>query len=332
MVQEVRIKMYGYEIFHDELLNTLISNVRKETTANTYIFEGAGGLHKYTAAQLFANALVCESTQSAPCGECSACIEARAGSHPDIITVEKEKDKTVLSVDVIRSMINECMVKPFQSKRKVFIIREGDLLNPQAQNAFLKIIEEPPEYAVFIIVCTDSEQLLQTVRSRSVTVSFLPVNDNIVRKYIEEKYPDDPRTDFLVRYCAGIPTAADNIITSEDFEKLREETLSLVPKILSQKKLYAFSVSDYLEANKDSAAEIYDLILTYLRDALIVSMGKQDLIINADKSDKINKLAAAYSPALIAAGIDNIVTAKKMLERHVKVSATALYAALKSKI
>ncbi len=324
--------MYGYEIFHDELLNTLIGNVRNGTNANTYIFEGSSGLHKYTAAKLFAHSLVCENVHSSPCGECHGCIEASADSHPDIITVEKDKDKTVVSVDVIRDMINECMIRPFQSKHKVFIIKDGDLLNPQAQNAFLKIIEEPPEYAIFIIICTNSEQLLQTVRSRSVTVTFPPVNDNIVRKYIENKYPDETRIDFLVKYCSGIPTAADDIINREDFEQLREDALSLVPKILSSNKTHAFAVSDYFDANKDIAVEIYDMILTYLRDALVVSMGKPDAIINADKSDKINKLVTAYTPALITCGIDNVITAKKMLDRHVKTSATALYTALKTKI
>lgn len=324
--------MYGYDIFHDNLINTLIGNVRKGTNANTYIFEGSKGLHKFTAAKLFAHSLVCSHREAAPCGECNSCIEALAGSHPDIITVEKEKDKTVLSVDVIRNMIAECMIRPFQAKHKIFIIKDGDLLNPQAQNAFLKIIEEPPEYAVFIIVCTDSDQLLQTVRSRSVTVTFPPVNDVIVRQYIESKYPDELRTDFLVKYCSGIPTAADDIIGRENFEQLRDETLSLVPKILTPNKSHAFAVAEYFDANKDFAEELYDMILAYMRDALVVSMGKPDMVINSDKTDKINKLASAYSPSLIACGIDNIITAKKMLGRHVKLSATALYAALKSKI
>ncbi len=324
--------MYGYEIFHNELLNTLIGNVRKGTNANTYIFEGPSGLRKYTAAKLFAHSLVCEEQSISPCEKCHGCIEASAGSHPDIITVEKDKDKTVLGVDIIRDMITECMVRPFQSKHKVFIIKDGDLLNPQAQNAFLKIIEEPPEYAVFIIVCTDSEQLLQTVRSRSVTVSFPLVSDSVVRQYIESKYPDEIRTDFLVKYCSGIPTAADDIINREDFEQLREDVLSLVPKILTPNKAHSFAVADYFDSNKDIAEELYDMILTYLRDALVVSMGKPELIINADKSDKLYKLAAAYSQTLITCGIDNIITAKKMLDRHVKTSATALYAALTSKI
>lgn len=324
--------MYGYEIFHEKLMNTLIDNVRNNSNAAAYIFEGAKGLLKHNAALLFAKALVCNNTSSAPCCECSSCIEAQALSHPDIVMVEKEKDKSTLGVGPIRAMITEALIKPFYNKHKVFIINEGDLLTPAAQNAFLKIIEEPPSYAVFIIVCTDSQMLLQTVRSRAVTITFPPVSDEIVKNYIEKNYPEEPRLDFLVKYCAGIPKAADDIISREDFEQLRDETLSLVPKLLSKNKLYAFDVADYFDKNKAIASELYDMILLYLRDALITAMGQPQKIINADKRDKIDILASKYPTALLTSAIDEIILAKKMTDKYIKASATALHAALKTAI
>lgn len=324
--------MYGYSIFHKELMERLVNNVRLGSNANTYIFEGAPGLCRHESARLFANALVCDNTKKAPCGVCHACIEAKAGSHPDIIHVTKEKDRATLGVNPVRAMITECQIKPFHERHKVFIIDDGDDLTAEAQNAFLKIIEEPPEYAVFIIVCASAEMLLQTVRSRSVIITFTPVSDDIVKSYIETTYPDETRTDFLVKYCAGIPKAADNIINREDFEQLRDEALGLVPKILSQKKLHAFAVSEYFETNKAAAAELYDMILMYLRDALVFSMGTPDRIINSDKYEKISLLASTYSPALIARAADEVILAKNMLSRYVKASATALHAALKTRI
>ncbi|MGN0181752.1 MAG: ATP-binding protein [Candidatus Ornithomonoglobus sp.] len=323
--------MYGYEIFHEKLIDTLLGNVREGKNANTYIFEGAKGLSRHNAALLFAKSLVCDNTTQAPCCSCRSCIDAQAGTHPDIIFVEKEKDKATLGIKPIRAMVSECLIKPFYNRHKVFIINDGDALTPEAQNAFLKIIEEPPEYAVFIIVCSDAQILLQTVRSRSVTVTFPPVSDDIVRGYIEEKYPDEARTDFLVKYCAGIPKAADDIIAREDFEQLREDALGLVPKILSQKKVHAFAVADYFEKNKTIAAELYDMILMYLRDALVTVMGQPAKIINADKADKINIIASKYPSALIVRAIDEVVYARKMLDRYVKASATALHAALKTR-
>ena len=320
--------MYGYEVFHKEIMETLINSVRQNTNANTYVFEGAGGLGKHQAARLFAQALVCSDTKNAPCMSCAACKEAHSLSHPDIFFVEKEKDKQTIGVEPIRNMIAESMIKPFYNRHKVFIIDDGDLLTPQAQNAFLKIIEEPPQYAIFIIVCTNTEVLLQTVLSRAVTISFLPVSDTIVRDYIAAKYPDEARLDFLVKYCAGIPGYADEIIGREDFDTLRVDVLYLIPRLLSKNKAYAYDVADYADKNKDNISEICDIMLMYLRDALVYAMGKPQNIINSDKEEKISILASKYTPETIARAIDEIITTKKMLLRNVKASAAILHAGL----
>ena len=323
--------MYGYNVFHKKLMMTLIESVRRNKNANTYIFEGAEGLKKHEAALLFAKSLVCTNTNTAPCCDCPACHEAQGLSHPDIVFVEREKDKATLGVEPIRDMITECLIKPFYNRHKVFIINEGDLLTPQAQNAFLKIIEEPPQYAVFIIVCTNSQILLETVRSRAVSVTFTPVSDNDIREYINTTYPDEPRVDFLVKYSMGIPGYVDRIIEREDFDELREEVLNLLPRLLSKNKIHAFDVADYIEEHKDNADEIYDMMLMYLRDAIVTATGKPDKIINTDKTEKINLLASKYTASTLTSASDELMTAKKMLERYIKASATALHAALKVK-
>lgn len=322
--------MYGFSVFHKDLLNTLINNVRNGRNANTYIFEGQPGLCKHEAALLFAKALVCDDRKNAPCCECLSCLETDEGHHPDIIHISKEKDRATLGINPIRNMITECLVTPFYNASKVFIIDDGDLLTPEAQNAFLKVIEEPPEYAVFIIVCTDAQILLQTVRSRAVTVTFAPVDNEIVRDYIRTNYPEETRLDFLVRYCAGIPKTADKVIASEDFEKMREEVLSLVPKLLSANKVYAYDISVYLDDNKEKASEIFDLMLMFLRDSLVTAMGGYEKAVNNDKAEKINLIASKYPVELIAKGIDEIIEAKKMVSRYIKPSAAALHAALKT--
>ncbi len=321
--------MFGYEVFDTLLMNKLISNVRAGKNANTYIFEGAAGLSKHECARLFAKALVCNNTNNAPCCNCPACIEADAQSHPDIIFIEPEKDRATIGVDPVRDAVNEVMIKPFYNRHKVFIIDEGDILTPQAQNALLKIIEEPPEYAVFIIVTTNSELLLETVRSRSVIITFSPRPDQVVRDYIEKKFPHEPRIDFLVKYSAGIPKAADKIVENEEFDTLREEVLNLIPRLLSKNKSHAYEVADYIDKNKEKAQNIYDIMLVYLRDAVVYSTGNSENIINTDKKDKISLLATSYELRILSLAIDEIITAKKMLERYVKASATALHAGLK---
>ncbi|MBR0366407.1 MAG: hypothetical protein IJH94_06375 [Clostridia bacterium] len=173
--------MLGYDIFHENILKRLIENVKHDNNAASYIFEGPRGLHKFDAALLFAKALVCENTSVAPCCSCLACREAQSQNHPDIILVKPEKDKKTIGVGPIRALISECGAKPFSEKHKVFIIKDGDILTPEAQNALLKVLEEPPEYAVFIIVCPDAEMLLETVRSRSVTITVPPVGADVAK-------------------------------------------------------------------------------------------------------------------------------------------------------
>lgn len=321
--------MYGYNIFHDDLMNTLIGNIRQGKCANAYIFEGERGLAKHEAARLFAQALVCDDEKHAPCCECRSCVEAKAGTNPDIIFLKKEKDKATIGVEPIRAMLTDAQNKPFYARRKVYIIEDGDIVTPQAQNAFLKMFEEPPEYLVFIIVCEHGESQLETIRSRAVKVRFPCVSDDTVRRYIEEKYPDEPRLDFLVKYCVGIPYAADEIIAREDFELMRDEVLTLVPKLLSKNKLHAFAAADYFDKHKEDAAQMYDMILIYLRDAMVTAMGSPENVVNSDKKDKINILASSYTPQKLSAAMDEIIFAKKMLEKHIKASATALHAGLK---
>lgn len=321
--------MYGYKVFHTEIMQNLISTVREGRSANAYIFYGSRGLGKHAAAELFASALVCDRKISAPCGECRACVESKAGTNPDIIYVRREKDKASFGILPIREMLADCQKTPFYAKRKVYIIDEGDLLTAEAQNAFLKSLEEPPEYAVFIIICEQAENLLETVRSRSVKIGFPPVGDSIVREYIESKYPDEERVEFLVKYCAGIPGAADEIIGRDDFEQLREDVLGLVPKLLTKNKVHVFKVAEYFDKHKDNAQEVCDMILLYLRDALITCMGSGKKIINTDKNEKINMLASAYSPRLIACAADEVLLAKKMLQKYIKPSAAILHAGLK---
>lgn len=323
--------MYGYDIFHEKIMMTLINSVRKNTNANTYIFEGAKGLKKHEAALLFAKALVCQDASNAPCCSCGACSEAQAGSHPDIIFVNPQKDKATIGVEPIRDMITESLVKPFYNRHKVFIINDGDILTPQAQNAFLKIIEEPPAYAVFIIVCTNTNILLETVLSRAVTITFTPISDAEIKTYIEKKYPDESRIDFLVKYSMGIPGYVDTIIENEGFETIREEVLNLLPRLLSKNKVHSFDVADYIDEHKDNAAEIYDMMIMYLRDAIVYATGKTDKIINSDKIEKIHLLAVNYDTRLLVLAIDELILSKKMLERYVKASATALHAGLKIK-
>lgn len=316
--------MYGYEIFHERLMRPLIESVHKDHSANTYIFEGEAGLGRHQAALLFANALVCERTASAPCGGCSACVQAKSETHPDIIHVNSGAKKTI-GVDKIRQICEDAQVKPFYGGKKVYIIDDASTLTEGAQNAMLKTIEEPPEYAVFVLIIDDASKLLTTVQSRSVKIQFNRISDDNVKKYIEENFPQEhDRIVFLTKFCGGIPKMADKIIKDESFERLREASFSNLAKLLSSRLLFSYDIVEFVEQEKESAEKIMDFWLMFLRDILCMICDQPDKIINRDFFPKIREAAANVDAYTVSAAIEEIVLSRQMLERYVNLRANIL--------
>lgn len=320
--------MYGYEIFHEELMQSLINSVHNGTSSHAYIFEGDRGLAVMEAARLFAAALCCKNAEIAPCGACPSCVEAKADTNPDIVYINSG-DKKSIGADVMRKTEEDAAIKPFAAARKVYVIEDGALLTEAAQNVFLKTLEEPPEYAAFIIVIQNAEVLLQTIRSRALLVHFPNVSDAAVRKYISEKYPDEAeRLDFLVKYCAGIPLTADEVIADADFEVLRQSSLDKLALLLSDKKIRAFELQKFTEENKDNFKKILDFWISYLRDILLLQTSANESVINTDKTETLRAAARNVNPEKIVAVLDRLITAQKMAARYVNTKAITFWAAL----
>ena len=127
-----------------------------------------------------------------PCGKCHSCIQAEAGSNPDIIRISYDADvKKSIGVDDIREkLINDIVIKPYEYDRKVYIVEDAQRLTAQAQNALLKTLEEPPEYAVIILLATNADILLDTIRSRCVVIDMEDVPGELMKTYLQEHFPD----------------------------------------------------------------------------------------------------------------------------------------------
>lgn len=323
--------MYGYETFHEDLMKNLIESVHNGASSHAYIFEGEKGLGVLNSARLFAAALTCKNTGVAPCGSCQNCVESKADTNPDIIYVRPKADKKSIGAKDMRKLEEDVAVKPFNSKHKVYIFEDASLLSEEAQNTFLKTFEEPPEYAVFILITENSASLLQTILSRFTLVHFPSVSDVIMEKYISEKYPEEKeRLPFLIKYCAGVPGVADNIINDENFESVRTSSLENLFSVLSTDRSSAFVVKKYLDENKDKADNIFVFWLAYLRDIILMQSQAPNMIINIDKKDTLRQLAAKYDTDYLMNMSKRVIKAKNMLARYVSLKAISLWLSLKS--
>jgi len=127
-----------------------------------------------SAAELLARAMVCTGQVSRPCDQCANCVKAMHNAHPDIFALEKEPEKKELTVEPVRDLRSDVMIRPNESSEKIYIIYQADTMNTSAQNALLKILEEPPVYAHFLLVAENADRLLATIRSRCVEIALRP--------------------------------------------------------------------------------------------------------------------------------------------------------------
>lgn len=160
--------------------------------SHAYIIASEDETLRNAAADRLANAILCEKGGAEPCGICGNCRLVRAGTHPDLVIIERRTDdkgkpKRDIAVEQIRQMILDACARPQTAERKVYVIRDAQFMNPPAQNAALKILEEPPAYDVFLLCCDSAEALLPTVRSRCVMLRA-GGEKRLVRDELAEEY------------------------------------------------------------------------------------------------------------------------------------------------
>ena len=310
----------GQEQLKEHLQNAIAMN----KVSHAYIINGERNAGKEFVARVFAMALQCEKGGTEPCGECHSCKQALGNNQPDIIYISHEKPNTI-GVEDIRSQINgDISIKPYSSPRKIYIINEGEKMTPQAQNALLKTLEEPPEYAVILILTINVEALLPTVLSRCVVLNMKPVPDRLVKKYLMEQLAvPDYKANICVAFARGNIGKAKMLASSEEFEKVKDEAITLVKNINEMetseivkaiKKIseYKFDVNDYL-----------DILMAWYRDVLLFKATKDvNSLVFKEDIQQIMRMSDRSTYEGIEQIVNALQIAKKRLEANVNFDLT----------
>ncbi len=224
--------------------NSITVALRMSKLSHALIFEGTDEATRLSAAKEVAAALVCKG-EDKPCKSCNACLKALKDSHPDIHILCKEKDSTMIKVDAVREIKAQALIFPNEGTKSVFIISEAQYMNPQAQNALLKIFEEPSPHICFILTCSSKSSLLDTVISRATSYTL---GEEIASS---EKGEEDKATLIAAELISSL--AGDSEL---DFLK---KTACFV----KDKKLFR---------------EVIEKMISFLRDALILQSGGKELL------------------------------------------------------
>lgn len=263
-------KGFGGVIGHEEIILHLQNAIATNKVSHSYIFGGEAGSGKKLLASLFAMTLQCEKQGLDPCLKCESCKKALSKNHPDIINVIHEKPNTI-SVDEIRSqVVNDVGIKPYSGKYKIYMISEAEKMNPQAQNALLKTIEEPPEYVIIILLTNNVEAMLPTIQSRCVILNFKAVCDNLVREYLMERlHIPDYQADVTVSFAQGNIGKAEKAATSEEFSAISENALQILKYVHDMELYELVDAIRSMSNEKQNVNDYLDLFLLWYRDVLL---------------------------------------------------------------
>lgn len=318
--------MAGFKdiIGQEQIKEHLQNAITMKKVSHAYIINGERAAGKEFIANIFAAALQCEKQGTEACGECHSCIQAKSGNQPDIIRITHEKPNSI-GVDDIRMQINnDIAIKPYGSPYKVYIMNEAEKMTVQAQNALLKTLEEPPAYAVILLLTTNVNNLLSTVLSRCVILNMKPVRDDLVKAFLmKELQIPDYKAEICVAFARGNIGKAKLLASSEDFEQVKEEAVTLLKYIhdmeihevmLAIKKIteYKLDVNDYL-----------DILGVWYRDVLLFkATSDANQIIFRDEIQHIRKVADRSTYEGIETIIEALATAKNRLNANVSFELT----------
>lgn len=285
---------FGDIVGHEQVISHLKNAISMGKVSHAYILNGPEGAGKRMIAEAFARALQCENHDTEGCGKCRSCHQAESRNHPDIIYVNHEKPNTI-SVADIREQINGTIdIKPYNttSQYKVYIVDEAEKMNEQAQNALLKTIEEPPAYAVILLLTTNADAFLQTIRSRCVTLELKAVADEKIHNMLMRNYQVvDYKADVCVAFAQGNVGKAILLAGSQTFNELKDQTIRLV------RKLRDTEVADIMSEVKsieefEQIDDFFDLLLLWYRDVLIYKASGSDAkLIYKDQANEIARQA-----------------------------------------
>lgn len=313
--------MAGYQdiIGHEQIIDHLKNAITSDKVNHAYIFNGPDKSGKMMLAEAFAQALQCERQETEACTECKSCRQAQDHNHPDIIYLAHEKPNTISVNDIRDQLNNDIVIKPYSSRYKIYIVDEAEKMNVQAQNALLKTIEEPPAYAVILLLTTNADSFLQTILSRCILLNLKPVTDDKIRRHLMVRYQiPDYQADICTAFAQGNVGKAIQLASSDDFNELKASVLQLL-KRLEDIDLYEMGAAiKQITEYKLAITDYFDLMMIWFRDVLYLKATNDvNRLIFKDEVYDIKKQAVKRSYQGIEIILEALEKAKVRLNANV---------------
>jgi DNA polymerase-3 subunit delta' len=297
----------------DRAVSFLRSAARNRRIGHAYIFHGPAGVGKSLAAANFAKAVNCAAADEnvRPCDSCPSCRKADAGSHPDISVIRPAKGAASVGIDAIRALIKDIGLKPYEGRKKFYIVEDAQTMKEEASNAVLKTLEEPPSDSVIILIARRADALLPTIVSRSQAVKFFPLGPDEVKGVLVERFAMDPeRAHIASHLTAGSVGEALRYGDDAFFARRSRIMDGLVDGTIFD--------SDFEKMNRQDLGDVLSVMLTWYRDLLVAkAYGPPGCaIINVDRADAITRSSSMAGYDTLQNAIARILSTFAALEMN----------------
>lgn len=301
-------------IGHAECVAQLRTMIRDERTPHALLFVGPEGIGKFLVARVLAAALFCER-EDKPCGNCANCKAFYSGTHPDYAVVRP--DGQAIKIDQIRALQSEASLAPYLSDKRVVIIEQAEMMTPQSANCLLKTLEEPQIPAVFILIASGRQMLLETILSRCMSVPFQPLSTDALTSALIRQGISPAEAAVLAHLSEGSLGRAAAM--SGGGLAIRDMAMEVVEggANFTMEDVWRVGLA-FSELDKVKLQELFLCFSMVFRDMLVLHSDKESILIyNSDLAPRLAALGAWWTRRKLIRAVEKTMEAQKMLKANV---------------
>jgi DNA polymerase-3 subunit delta' len=307
---------------HETAVEMLRRDIANGRVAHAYLFTGANGIGKRTLALQMARAVNCENPPAPgePCGECRACRLIAAEKHPDLFLLRPEGPGARILVDEARAVVHAVMLKPTEAARRIALLADFHRALPNAANALLKTIEEPPPSTILLLTAESADELLPTITSRCRVVPLRPLRESVIVKALQERWKIPlERAEVLARLSGGrLGWIVDQEPWAET-ETNRKIQFGVWMGILEGTRAARFSLAQKAAEDREELRSALYAWESFGHDLLLRSLSKESELTNIDFLPQLNALGARINPRQARRFLAALRRAEEQIDRNANV-------------
>ncbi|MBE9523649.1 MAG: DNA polymerase III subunit delta' [Chloroflexi bacterium] len=313
-------------IGHSWATDILRKHIANQRLRHAYLITGPPGVGRRTLALRISQSLNCTQplAPGVPCRNCHTCQRIAMMQHPDLSIVEAEEGSRTIKIDQVRTLQRGIMLAPYEAPYRIALLLNFEQANPNAANALLKLLEEPPPKVIMLLTALDTESLLPTIVSRCEQIPLRSLSIEITAQGLETQW-DIPAEEAksLSHISGGRPGFAITLHQNTDIAQQRTDWLDDHQRMLKANRVARFQYAETIAKDKIKLDQLLQTWLSLWRDVMLLTHDAATPISNIDREEEINRLATSVDRSTAQLVIRQLERAQSLISKNINARLTA---------